>query len=343
MHMKTFASDNFASVHPAVMDALVRANEGHAMAYGADPYTQRVTELFRAQFGAHVEVFIVWSGTGANVVALGSMLKPYEGVICPSTAHINVDECGAPERFTGCKLIVIPTQNGKITPADVLPHLHAFGNEHHVQPRVISITQSTEYGTLYSLDEIRALADVAHANKMYLHVDGARIANAAAALGVTLKELVTDTGVDVLSFGGTKNGMMYGEAVVYLNPELAEGVQYIRKQSTQLPSKARYVSAQFEVLLTNDLWLKNATHANAMAKKLAEAVAKIPQVEVTQKVEVNAVFARIPKSLIPILQQQNFFWTWNDETGEVRWMASWDTTEEDIDTFVALLQSQLSS
>ncbi len=340
--MKTFASDNFASVHPQVIDALIRANDGHAMAYGADPATAHVTELFRQQFGKQAEVFIVWSGTGANVVAIGSMLKSYEGVICAATAHINVDECGAPERFTGCKLIPVATTNGKLAPADVLPHLHAFGNEHHVQPRVISITQSTEYGTLYSVEEIRTLAELAHANKMYLHVDGARVANAAAALGVTFKELITDTGVDVLSFGGTKNGMMYGEAVIFLNPLLAVGTSYVRKQSTQLPSKARYISAQFEALLTDDLWLKNATRANAMAKKLAEAVANIPQVEITQKVEVNAVFAHIPKPLIPILQQQNFFWTWNDETGEVRWMASWDTTEEDVDSFVALLRSQLS-
>jgi threonine aldolase len=340
--MKTFASDNFASVHPDVMAAIQAANGGHAMAYGGDGVTARAQERFRDLFGPHTETFFVWSGTGANIVALASILKPFEAVICPATAHINVDECGASERMIGCKLITLPTTNGKITPDDILPCLHAVGNEHHAQPKVISITQSTEYGTLYRVEEIRALATIAHEHGMYLHVDGARIANAAAALGISLKELVTDTGVDVLSFGGTKNGMMGGDAVVYLNAELARDAKYLRKQMTQLPSKMRYISAQFEALLSNDLWLRNATHANAMAKKLADAVREIPGVELTQNVEVNAVFARIPKEKIVPLQMEMFFWPWNEETGEVRWMTAWDTTQEDIDHFVDLLRKHLA-
>lgn len=338
---KTFASDNFAGVHPDVLAAIGNVNQGHAMAYGGDEVTERVSARFRELFAAPVESFLVWSGTGANIVALAGLLKPFEAVVCAATAHINVDECGAAERILGCKLILIPTADGKITPESIRPHLHAFGNEHHAQPKVVSITQSTEYGTLYSVEEIQDIAAFAHGNGMFLHVDGARIANAAAALDVSLKELITDTGVDVLSFGGTKNGMMGGEAVVFLRPDLAKDAKYYRKQLTQLPSKMRYIAAQFEVLLSNELWLNNARHSNAMAQRLATEVARVPGVEITQPVAVNAVFARIAKDRIAPLQAEMFFWPWNEEAGEVRFMTAWDTTEEDIAAFVALLRTHL--
>jgi len=336
--MKTFASDNFASVHPKVMEALEKANEGHAMAYGADPITKEAEDRIRNLFGTETEVFFVWNGTGANVVALRCLLRPFEAVVCAKTAHINVDECGAPEWMTGSKLIVLPTENGKLTTDQVQGVLHGFGDQHHVQPKVLSITQSTEYGTLYTLQEMKDLADLAHAYGMFLHVDGARIANAVAALGCTMKELVVDTGVDALSFGGTKNGMMYGEAVVFFRKDLGEHAKFYRKQSAQLCSKNRFIAAQFNALLTDNLWLENARHSNSMAKRLLEKVKNIDGVTITQPAEVNAIFARIPKEAISVLQEKNFFWIWNEAAGEVRWMTSWDTTEEDIDDFVGLLE-----
>ncbi len=272
--MKSFASDNFASVHPKIMEALEKANAGHAMAYGADPITEEAEKRIKDLFGGEPEVFFVYNGTGANVVALRCLLHPFEAVVCAKTAHINVDECGAPEWMTGSKLITLPTEDGKLTPEQVQTALHGFGDQHHVQPKVISITQSTEYGTLYAREEMKALADLAHAHNMYLHVDGARIANAAAALGCTLKELVTDTGVDALSFGGTKNGLMFGEAIVFFKKELGQHAKFYRKQSAQLCSKNRYIAAQFNALLTDDLWLQNAKHANAMAQRLLTEVQK---------------------------------------------------------------------
>ena len=335
--MKSFASDNFASVHPKVMQALERANDGHAMAYGADSYTKKAEEKFRALFETDCDVLFVWNGTGANVVSLRSLLRPFEAVVCAKTAHINVDECGAPEWMTGSKLIPLQTEDGKLTVEQIRSVLHGFGDQHHVQPKVISITQSTEYGTLYTLDEMRAIANLAHAQDMYLHVDGARIANAAAALNCSLKQLITDTGVDVLSFGGTKNGLMFGEAVVFFKKGLVENAKFYRKQSAQLCSKNRYIAAQFNALLSDDLWLENAKHANDMAKRLLEKVKDIKGVTITQSLQVNAIFARIPKAAIPVLQEKNFFWIWNEEIGEVRWMTSWDTTDDDIDAFVSLL------
>lgn len=339
--MKTFASDNFASVHPTIMEALQRVNVDHAMAYGADPHTKEAEERIQALFGSETETYFVYNGTGANVVALRCLLNPFEAAICAKTAHINVDECGAPEWMTGSKLITLPTEDGKLTPEQIQTVLHGFGDQHHVQPKVISITQSTEYGTLYSLSELKAIADLAHAHQMYLHVDGARIANAAAALSCTLKELVTDTCVDVLSFGGTKNGLMFGEAVVFLRKELAKNAKFYRKQSAQLCSKNRYIAAQFNALLTDNLWLENARHANRLAQKLLESVKNLPGVTITQTAQVNAVFARIPKEVIPVLQEKNFFWIWNEETGEVRWMTAWDTTEEDVEAFTKLLAETL--
>jgi threonine aldolase len=329
-----FASDNASGVHPTVMDALHAANVGHANAYGDDAWTARAIAGFRDLLGSDTEVAFAWGGTGANVVGLQCLLTPWQAVICPDTAHIAVDECGAPERFTGCKLIEVPTDDGKLLPVHVERHLHLLGDEHHVQPRVVSITESTEFGTLYGPDEIAALTEFAHAHGLLVHLDGARIANAVAALDVDLRSLVVDTGVDVLTFGGTKNGMMYGEAVVFLRPELAENVHFVRKQAGQLPSKMRFVSAQFEALLADDLGIRNARHANRMTTRLAERMASVPGVDVVRRPEVNSLFARVPAAAIRALQDWSFFWVWDADESMVRWMCSFDTTEDDVERFV---------
>jgi len=329
-----FASDNASGVHPVVMDALLDANVGHALAYGADDWTTRALARFRALLGVEVEVAFTWGGTGANVVGLQCLLAPWQAVICPDSAHIAVDECGAPERFTGCKLIEVPAHDGRLLPEQIEQHLHLLGDEHHVQPRVVSITESTEFGTLYRPEEIAAIARTAHEHGLLVHVDGARIANAVAALDVDLRALVVETGVDVLTFGGTKNGMMYGEAVVFLRPELGEHARFVRKQAGQLPSKMRFVSAQFDALLTDDLWLHNARHANAMAARLAERMTSVPGVDVVRRPDVNAVFARVPAAAILPLQDRSFFWVWDEADSVVRWMCSFDTTADDVDRFV---------
>lgn len=331
--VSSFASDNASGVHPDVLAALGAANVGGALAYGADPWTGRARRALRELFGVPAEVYFTWGGTGANVVGLQCLLAPYEAVICPASAHINVDECGAPERFTGSKLIGLPTPDGKLRPDQIVEQLHALGDEHHVQPRVVSITQSTEMGTLYQPDEIAALVDTAHRHGLLVHLDGARIANAAAALGGDVRSFTVDAGVDVLTFGGTKNGLMYGEAVVFLTPELGRAARFVRKQAAQLPSKMRFVSAQFEALLTDDLWLRNAAHANAMAAQLADRVEGIDGVTLQRRPEVNAVFVTVPRGALEALQAWSFFWVWDEATTEVRWMTSFDTTEADIDTF----------
>lgn len=333
-----FASDNNAGIHPIILEAISKANAGHAVAYGSDPWTDRAVAAFRRHFGPGAEVHFVFNGTGANVLSLSALARPYHAVICAQTAHINVDECGAPEKLVGCKLVDLPTPDGKLTPALVLAQLHGLGDQHHSQPRVVSISNSTELGTLYTPDEIRALAEVAHQHGLYLHLDGARIANAAAALGVSLRELTVDCGVDVLSFGGTKNGLMLGEAVVFFDPRLAADFKFLRKQGMQLASKMRFIAAQFEALLTDDLWLKNARHANAMAQLLTQEVARVPRVKVTRPTQANAVFASLPAELIPALQEFAFFYIWDPDLPEVRWMASFDTTQEDIHAFVAKLR-----
>jgi threonine aldolase len=335
--VRSFASDNASGVHPAVMDALARANEDHALAYGADPWTARAVERFRFLFDAPVAVTFVWGGTGANVVSLQALLAPWDAVVCSADAHINVDECGAPERFTGAKLLGFPTPDGKLTPADVRAAQVGRGDEHHSQATVVSVTQSTECGTLYTVDELTEICRVAHDHGMRVHLDGARLANAVAALDVDVRALTIDAGVDVVSFGGTKNGMMYGEAVVFCDPALAEHARFIRKQATQLPSKMRYVAAQFEALLTDDLWLRNAAHANAMSTRLADAVRGLDGVELVREPEVNSVFARLAPDAIARAQAQSFFWMWDEALDEVRWMTSWDTTAADIETFVAVL------
>jgi threonine aldolase len=331
----SFASDNASGVHPDVLDAMVAANVGSALAYGDDPWTARAVDRLRALFGVPAEIVFTWGGTGANVVGLQCLLAPYEAVICCDTAHIHVDECGAPERFTGSKLLAVPTVDGKLRPEHVVAHLDGVGDMHHVQPRVVSITQSTEMGTLYRADEIAALAEVAHAHGLRVHMDGARIANAAAALGGDIRSFTVDAGVDVITFGGTKNGMMYGEAVVFLDPDLGRAARFVRKQAGQLPSKMRYVSAQFGALLADDLWLRNATHANAMAVQLADRVRGIAGVEVVRPPVVNSVFVTVPPDALAALQQWSYFWEWDHATAEVRWMTSFDTTVDDIETFAA--------
>jgi threonine aldolase len=332
------ASDNNAGIHPAILEAIARANVGHALAYGGDPWTGRAVAKFREHLGPHVDVHFVFNGTGANVLGLGALLRPYHAVLCSETAHINVDECGAPEKATGCKLVDIPTPDGKLTPALVEPRIRGLGDQHHVQPRVISISQSTELGTVYTPGEIRALADLAHRHGLYLHMDGARISNAAAALGLPLRAITTDCGVDVLSFGGTKIGLMMGEAVIVFEPALAPDFKFLRKQGMQLASKMRFVAAQFEALLTDDLWLKNARHANAMAALLAREVSSIPRVRITRPTQANGVFASLPAELIPRMQEHTFFYVWDESISEVRWMTSFDTTEEDVRGFAARLR-----
>ncbi len=331
----SFASDNASGAHPEVVAALVAANSGHAPAYGADAWTARATDALRDLFGVPAQVAFTWGGTGANVVGLQCLLEPWQAVICPDSAHIHVDECGAPERFTGAKLLDVPTPDGKLRPQQVLDHLHLLGDLHHVQPRVVAITQSTEQGTLYQPDEVAALAEVAHAHGLLVYVDGARLANAAAALAGDLRSFTVEAGVDVLTFGGTKNGMVYGEAVVFLDPALGAHVDFVRKQAGQLPSKMRYVAAQFEALLAGDRWLANAAHANAMAQLLAERVAGVPGVTVTRPPEVNAVFALVPAKAVAALQAWSPFYVWDEATGEVRWMTSFDTTAADVERFAA--------
>jgi threonine aldolase len=335
---RSFASDNNAGVHPKIMQAIERANRGHVIAYGDDVYTEAATEKFREHLGSNADVYFVFSGTGANVLGLKALTESHHAIICADTAHINVDECGAPEWFTGCKLLLVPTTDGKLSPDQIKPLLHGIGVEHHVQPRVISISQATEMGTVYTPAEIKALADFAHERDLLLHVDGARIANAAVSLKARLREITTDAGIDLLSFGGTKNGMMYGEAVVLFNDNRSPQFKYTRKQGSHLASKMRFISAQFAALLTNNLWQKNAARANRMARMLARELEKIPQIKITQKVESNGVFAIIPQQFIPLLQQKYFFYVWTEEISEARFMTSFDTTEQDIEDFMALVR-----
>jgi len=329
--MRAFASDNYAPILPEVLDAIAAANAEHAISYGADPVTARLQDRVREEFGPDAVAFPVFNGTGANVVSLRAMLRPWQGVICAESAHLNVDECGAPEALGGIKLLTTPASDGKLTPELVERRIVRVGDEHVVQPGVVSVTQSTELGTLYTLEEMRALAGLAHARGMFFHVDGARLANAAAALDVSLRAVCTDVAADVVSFGGTKVGLLAGEAVIVLRPELAGALPYLRKQSMQLASKMRFVSAQLEALLTDELWRRAAGHANAMARRLADAVGG--QLEITQAVQANAVFAILPPGAAEALQRDFRFYVWNEHTGEVRWMCSWDTRPEDVDAF----------
>lgn len=336
---REFASDNTAPAHPAVLEAMAAANHGPAHAYGADAWTAQALAWFRDQFGGDTEVFPVWNGTGANVVSLRALTRPYHAVICTQHSHIQVDECGAPELLTGCKLVDLPSSDARITPTQLRGAVRGLGNEHWVQPHVLSLTQTTEYGTAYSVAQLEELCGVAHELGLRVHMDGARIANAAAALGVSLRAFTRDVGVDVLSFGATKNGAINAEAVVVFDPVLARELPFLRKQSTQLASKMRFQSAQFLALAEGDLWLANARHANAMAKRLAAGLRGIPGVTITQPVEANAVFALLPAGVTAPLQERFHFYVWNETTGEVRLMASWATSESDVDELVGAIAS----
>jgi threonine aldolase len=344
-----FASDNYAGAHPEVIAAIAQANGGHQVAYGEDVYTARLQEVMRSHFGEQAETFPVFNGTGANVTALTSMLPRWGAVVSARTAHINTDEGGAPERVSGLKLLTVEAPDGKLTPELIDLEAWGWGDEHRAQPLAVSITNTTELGTLYTVAEIKAIADHVHSVGMKLHLDGARISNAAAALGVPLRDFTTDAGVDVLSFGGTKNGVLYGEAVVVLNPEASEGLTYLRKLNMQLASKMRFVSAQLIALLDDDLYLRSAGHANAMAARLrssleaAIAAGTISGLSFSQPTDANAVFAVLPDGVADTLRESFRFYDWDAAANEVRWMASWDTTEDDIDTFVAAITGELSA
>lgn len=333
LNQKGFASDNHSGVHPDIFKAMLSVNIGHTIAYGEDEYTKRAIDKFKHHFGNGIDVYFVYNGTAANILGLNTITNSFNSIICAETAHLNVHECCGPEKYTGCKLITIPTTDGKLKLDKIKPHIIGFGDPHRAQPKVISITQPTELGTVYSSEEIQIISDFAHENKLLFHMDGARLCNAAASLKVGLKEITTDVGIDILSFGGTKNGMMFGEAVVFFNKKLSKNFQFIRKQGMQLASKMRFISAQFEALLSNNLWLKNAKHSNEMAKLLYLKIKNIPNLKITQKVETNAIFAIIPKKNVILLQKKTFFYIFNELTSEVRWMCSFDTTVEDITNF----------
>jgi threonine aldolase len=333
---KGFASDNWSGVSPEAMQALQEVNQGHHTAYGEnDPMMEQARQQFRAVFGEDSITYFVYNGTGANVLSVQQLLRSWEAVVTPHSSHLNEDEAGAPEKFTGGKLLTVHCDDGKIKPEQVSPFLNSFGFQHHVQARLISISQATELGTLYRPEEIRALADFAHTHNMYLHMDGARIANAAVALDLSFYEMTTRCGVDVLSFGGTKNGLMFGEAVVFLNGSLSGGFPYFRKQGMQLASKMRYIVAQFMAYFENDLWKRNAENANRMARLLGERLSVLPGISLSRPVEANGVFAVMPEILIPKLQQEYFFHVWNESKNEVRLMCSFDTTAEDVMGIVA--------
>jgi threonine aldolase len=338
---RSFASDNNAGVHAEVLQAIAAANRGHTVGYGDDPFTRSALRRFEQHFGSGISVFPVFNGTAANVLSLAALTRSFQAVICGREAHLYEDECGAPEKFLGSKLVPVPTSNGKLTLAAVRRAFHGLGDQHHVQPRVISITQATEVGTVYQPKEIQVLARFAHDRGMFLHMDGARIANAAASLGLSLRGATRDLGVDVLSFGGTKNGAMGAEAVIFFDPKLSSDFLYLRKQGMQLASKMRFISVQLEALLSDDLWLKSAQHANRMAKLLEKEVRIIPQVKIAYKVEANGVFAKIPRSAIAKLRKRYFFYDWDTEQSMVRWMCSFDTTEEDVKRFAQFVAETL--
>ena len=337
-----FGSDNHSGISPEIMEAIASANVDHALAYGDDEYCERAVHLLRQEFGTQAGVYFVFNGTGANVLNIDAMCRSHHAVVCAETAHINVDECGAPQRIVGCRLLTVPTPDGKLTPELVKTQLHGFGFEHHSQPRAISITQPTELGTLYSLDEIRALADLAHSHDMYLHMDGARLANAAVALGCTFRQMTTDCGVDCLSFGGTKNGMMIGESAVILNPVLDADLKYRRKQMGQLSSKMRFMAVQFEAYLSTGVWRRNAEHSNRMAQLLCQSLREVPEAKVVYPVQANSVFVQLPNKVWNALLDDYFFYLWDEATDVVRWMCSFDTTEEDIHNLVQALKKRLA-
>lgn len=338
---KSFASDNFSGVHDEVMQALADANHGHEAAYGADTYTTEVDKKFKSLFGPNTEIFFVYNGTGANVTGLHAIAQSFNAIVCSELAHILVDESTATETFTGCRLLPVPSLDGKITPALIEDRIQRLGDQHHPQAKVISISQVTEYGTVYTEEEVKAISALARKLGFYLHMDGARISNAAVSLNKSFASFTVDAGVDILSFGGTKNGLMFGEVVIVFNPALAASFKFIRKQAMQLHSKMRFIAAQYNALLSNDLWLRNASQANLMATKLASALREIP-VQITQKVEANSIYAILPREIIAPLQELSFFYVWNDKKSEVRLMCSFDTTADDVDRFAGHLKKMLA-
>lgn len=336
--MRSFASDNNSGVHPLVMDAIFQANQDHALGYGDDQWTREAVAKIKEVFAPDCEPLFVFNGTGSNVVALQLLTRPHHSIFCAETAHIYVDECGSPVKNTGCQIRPIATPDGKLTPELILPYLHGFGDQHHSQPGVIYLSQCTELGTVYTVDELKALTKLAHEHGMRVHMDGARIANACAVLGLSLKELTVDCGIDVLSFGGTKNGLMIGECVVVFNSLFEGEASFIRKQTAQLSSKMRYLSCQFTAYLTDNLWLKNAMHANTMAARLYETLVAFPEVRFMQKVESNQLFLTMPRQLIDKMLESYFFYFWDEENDEIRLVTSFDTTEEDIEAFLKKLK-----
>lgn len=343
MHAKTFASDNYSGVHPSIMQALYLANDGHAASYGADAYTAEATEKFKAHFGNDIEVYFVYNGTGANVLGLQALTRSFDYILCAELSHINVDESTAPEKFIGCKLVTVPAPNGKMTPQAIEERIRRIDDQHHPQARVISLSQSTEYGTVYTVEELKAIGALARKHNLFFHMDGSRISNASVSLDTDFASFTRQAGVDVLSFGGTKNGMMFGEAVIVFNPDAGRYLKFFRKQAMQLHSKMRFIGAQFAALLTDELWKTNAAHANRMARLLELELRQSPQVRITQSVDANGVFAVFPKQIIKPLQEQTFFYVWNDATDEVRLMCSFDTTEDEIRNFGKRLRELLAS
>ncbi len=339
--MRGFASDNNSGIHPEIIKAITKVNNGHVIGYGDDKYTHKAIKKIKRHFGKDIDVYFTFNGTGSNILSLKILTDSFHSIICAETSHIYVDECGAPEKFTGCKLLPVKTSNGKLTVDAIKYHMHGFDFEHHSQPKVISITQATEMGTVYTPQEIKEITDYAHKNDMFVHMDGARLSNAAISLNKSFKEITTSVNIDALSFGLTKNGAMNAEAVIFFDKEISKNCKYFRKQSAQLGSKMRFMSVQFETLLSNNLWKQYAIKANAMAKLLEEKVADIDEIKVTQNVESNGVFAIVPPEIIPKLQKEYFFYMWDKSRSEVRWMTSFDTTENDIEEFVKLIKTYL--
>lgn len=337
----SFGSDNHSGVHPRILDAVVKANSEFAVAYGDDEYSQSILKKIEDMLGGNCKAMFVINGTGANIFSLANLAHSSDAVLCPATAHINCDECGAPEKIIGCKLIALDHINGKVSPETVKKHLHGFGEQHHSQPNVLSISQPTELGTLYSVEEIKALADLMHSHGGYLHIDGSRVSNAAAALNLPIKTFTADAGADALSFGGTKNGLLMGEVVALFDRASKNRALFLRKQMTQLYSKARFMAAQFDEYLNGDLYLKLASHSNEMAKYLESKLLEIPQIKVSRPVETNAVFAYISRDLYDKLSEKHMFYIWDEETMEVRWMCSFDTKKENIDQFIEDIKQSL--
>jgi threonine aldolase len=331
--MKMFLSDNNSGVHQNILDAICKCNREHAYPYGDDEYSKNAEEKIKSILNSKPEVFFVTTGTAANVIAISSMINSYEGVICTDTAHINIDECGALEKLNGTKLIYTPHKNGKLDLAKVKPLLDSIGDEHHVQPKIISISQPTELGTVYTVNEIRTISEFAHKNGLFLHIDGARLANAAVSLNTSFEKMITETNVDILSFGGTKNGLMFGEAIVSFNKQASKKLKFIRKQNCQLMSKMRYLSAQFLAYLDNNLWYKNAENSNNMAKLLINRIQEIDEIKILYPVETNIIFMTMPKILSDELLKDYFFHIMNTETNMARIVTSFDTTEAEINQF----------